>query len=161
MIATTHGRQTIDSVLFDPRTLVPYWERANGSETTAVSFSARGVTGQITADVAGGRDVHASAHATVYSSTMDDFVIRSLPLSAGYRSVLSFWSGDHIEVDSVSVQVSGVDASKSGARPTWTVDFVEPAATETLWVDDDSREIVKHTYLWKRDGSLSEVSKTC
>jgi hypothetical protein len=46
---------------------------------------------------------------------------------------------------------------RSGKPGVWVVDFLEPYAIETLWIDRRSRRITKHVYTWRRDGSHSEV----
>ena len=39
----------------------------------------------------------------------------------------------------------------------WVVEFAEPYAVETLWIDKASRRAVRHQYTWRRDGTESEV----
>lgn len=39
----------------------------------------------------------------------------------------------------------------------WVVDFAEPYAVETLWIDHVTRRVLLHAYAYKRDVSRSHV----
>lgn len=83
---------------------------------------------------------------------MDNLVVRSLPLAPRYQTVLPFWDGDRLELDTVRVRPLGV----SGVAA-WVVDFSEPYAVETLWIDRATRGVLRHEYVYRRDGSRSHV----
>ena len=148
MVVTRGDRTTTDSVRFDPVTLTLDWEWASASPTSVVRWAdsrLRGTvdTGRLRATV------DLAAPGPVYSSTMDNVVIERLPLAEGYRTVLDFWDGDHLERDTIRVRES------PGSR--WAVEFAEPYAVERLWIDKASRRTVRHSYTWRRDGTESEV----
>ena len=146
MRATRRGGTTTDSVRFNPVTLALQWERS--SLPSAVQK--RGVRLIGTVDSGPNRKaVDTAAPDPIYSSTMDALVIQHLPLADRYSAVLEFWSGDHLEQD--TVRVRGREAHR------WVVDFAEPYALETLWIDGTSHEVVRHLYTWRRDGTQSEV----
>lgn len=139
-----------------PQTLVAYSERTFGADTQVVAFGERASGWQWTA-TGSHHTVDASIPGFVYSSTMDNLVIRALPLSAGYKRVLPFWDGGRLEMDTVDVRASGAANAHSAAAREWIVDFGEPYAVEALWIDRATRRIVRHVYTWRRDGTRSEV----
>lgn len=149
-IATRAGRTTWDSVRFDPITLALVWERSSGPSPTAIRVSGSRLVGVLGSGKRR-RAFAADATGPVFSSTMDAFVIQHLPLADRYSRVLDFWDGDHLERDTVRVRES--------APKGWVVDFAEPYAVETLWIDRGSFSIARHRYQWRRDGMLSEVAK--
>lgn len=148
MVATGHDHTTTDSVRFDPGTLALQWERT--SEPSAVRRSGARLVGTVDSGLAR-RTVNLPASGPVYSSSMDNVVIEHLPLAEGYRAVLTFWDGNHLERD--TVRVRGRESHR------WVVAFAEPYAIETLWIDSTSRAVTRHLYTWRRDGTQSEVVK--
>ena len=150
MIATSHGETTIDSLLFNYRTLTPVWEHVHGADSQAVEFSTSRITGR-----SGLRRIDIATPGVAYSSTMDNIVIQCLALAAGYHVVLPFWDGDHLEMDTVRVRPPGTRQGNGASA--WVVDFVEPYATETLWIDRTSRRVLRHVYTSTRDGTRSIV----
>ena len=148
MIATRAGRTTRDSVRFDPMTLALMWERSSGPSPTAVTVSGSHLAGTLGSGRSR-RPLAAVVSGPVYSSTMDDFVIQRLPLAVRFRRVLDFWDGNQVERDTVRV--------RAGGAKDWVVEFGEPYAVETLWIDRASRRITRHRYQWRRDGTQSEV----
>jgi hypothetical protein len=148
MIATRGGRTTWDSVGFDPVTLALVWERSNGPSPEAIRVSGSRLLG-----VQGSGDARrafaAQAPGPVYSSTMDDFVIQRWALAAPSPRVLDFWDGDHLERDTVRVRENGAQDL--------VVEFAEPYAVETLWIDRESFKIIRHRYQWRHDGTQSET----
>jgi len=146
MVATGHGRTTTDSVRFDPGTLALISEWSSVPSDVRVSGSR--VTGTVGRGAALKR-VNVGAPGLLFSSTMDNLVVERLPLTDGYRSVLAFWAGDHLERDTVQV--------RGGGAGRWVVDFAEPYAVETLWIESAPRRISRHLYTWRRDGTQSEV----
>lgn len=147
---------TVDSVVYDPRTLVAFSERTFGADTQVVAFGER-ATGWQSTSTSSQQTLDVSTPGFVYSSTMDNLVIRALPLSVGYKRVLPFWDGGRLEMDTVEVRASGEANADSAAAREWIVDFGEPYAVETLWIDRATRRIVRHVYTWRRDGTSSEV----
>ena len=152
MSSVSRGDTAVDSVLFDARTLIPLWEHAHGRESFAVHFTQTLITGWLREPGSSARDLHASTRGFAYSATMDNVVVRSLPLAPRYQTVLPFWDGDRLELDTVRVRPLG--APGTGA---WVVDFVEPYAVETLWIDRATRRVARHEYVYTRDGSRSHV----
>lgn len=150
MIVTRAGRTSWDSVRFDPVTLALVWERSLGPPATVITVAGSRLEGRL-GTAKGPRPFAAVASGPVFSSTMDDFVIQRLPLAEGSPRVLAFWDGSRLERDTVRVRESGAKG--------WVVDFAEPYAVETLWIDRASRGILRHTYRWRRDGTQSEVAE--
>lgn len=152
MTSVSRGDTVVDSVVFDARTLIPLWEHAHGRESFAVRFTRTLITGWLEEAGSPGRTLSATAPGFAYSATMDNVVVRSLPLAPGYQTVLPFWDGDRLELDTVRVRPLGV--SDTGA---WVVDFAEPYAVETLWIDRATRRVMRHEYAYARDGSRFHV----
>lgn len=152
MTSMSHGDTVIDSVLFNARTLIPVWEHARGRQSWDIAFGAARITGYVSGPDSAHRRVDVAIPGFAYSSTMDHVVVRGLPLRPGYQIVLPFWDGDRLEMDTVRVRELG----ERGAGA-WVVDFVEPYATETLWIDRSSRRVLRHVYVYARDGSRAHV----
>ena len=152
MTSVSRGDTTVDSVLFNARTLVPVWEHAHGRQSWDVAFGTARITGHVSSSGSADQPVNVEIPGFAYSSTMDNTVVCALPLRPGYAVVLPFWDGDHLEMDTVRVRALG---SKS-AGP-WVVQLVEPYATETLWIDRASRRLLRHVYVNPRTGSSEHV----
>ena len=152
MTSISHGDTVVDSVLFNARTLVPVWEHAGGRQSWRVAFGAARITGYVSGPDSAQRPVDVAIPGFAYSSTMDNVVVRALPLRPGYQIAVPFWDGDRLEMDTVRVRALG--GRPQGA---WVVDFVEPYATETLWIDRSSRRVLRHVYVYARDGSRAHV----
>lgn len=150
MITTRAGRTTWDSLRFDPVTLALVWERSGGPSPTAIRVSGSRLLG-VLGSGKGRRTFAAEAPGPVYSSTMDDFVVQRLALTGPSPRVLDFWDGDRLERDTVRVRETEAHG--------WVVEFAEPYAVETLWIDRGSFRIVRHRYQWRRDGTQSEIVK--
>lgn len=148
------GRTTVDSVLFDPSTLVPSWEHSHGSRAQNVAFSPTRITGQVSTGGSPARSIDVAIPGFAYSSTMDDLVVRSLPFTPEYCVALAFWNGDHVEIDTVRVRSQRATHKTVGDKTAWVVDFVEPYSTETMWIERASRRVIRHVYTW-RDGRRS------
>lgn len=155
MVATFHGRATVDSLMFDRRTLVPIWEHAVGSTSRSIAFERGHVRGEERGLTGKPHAVDVRSSEVVYSTTMDDIVTGRLPFARGYRTALHFWTGDRIETDTARV-ISYVVAGASSAAH-WVVELHEPEAVETLWIEDASRRVIRHTYTRRSDGGRSEV----
>lgn len=156
MVTTVHGRVSLDSVMFDQRTLAPIWMRTVGSITSSVTFDGDRIRGRVRMLESAPHVIDTLSPGPVYSTTMDDIVSSRLPFSPGYTTVLRFWAGVGIETDTVRV------ASHQGANaqiPTahWLVELREPGIVETLWVDEETRRVVRHVYTRRRDGARTDV----
>ena len=152
MTSVSGGDTAVDSVLFNVRTLVPMWEHAHGRQSWDVAFDTARITGHVSSSGAADTPIDVKIPGFAYSSTMDNTVVCALPLRAGYTVVLPFWDGDHLEMDTVRVPALG-----NNSTGPWIVQFVEPFATETLWIDRASRRIVRHVYVDPRTGSREHV----
>ncbi len=152
MTSMSHGDTVVDSVLFNARTLIPVWEHAHGRQSWNVAFGTTRITGHVSNYGSADQPIDAGIPGFAYSSTMDNTVVCALPLRPGYQAVLPFWDGDHLETDTVRVRALG-----SGSERVWVVDFVEPYATETLWIDRSSPKVLRHVYVYARDGSRAHV----
>lgn len=155
MTSVSGGDTVVDSVLFDARTLVPVWEHAHGRQSWDVAFGSARITGHVSKSGAADTPIDVEIPGFAYSSTMDNTVVCALPLRAGYAVVLPFWDGDHLEMDTVRVPALG----NNSAGP-WVVQFVEPYATETLWIDRASRRLLRHVYRNPRTGSREHVERS-
>ena len=157
MVATSHGHHSVDTVGYDMRTLRVVWEHLHAGTSTLVEFDGAQVIG----DSIGSNSTHRRFHLTTpgfaYSSTMDNAVVQRLPLRPGYVIALPFWDGDHLEIDTVRVRHPGQTGRSQDGTKTWVVELAEPWAIETLFIDRQSRRIVRHVYTWRRDGSYSDV----
>lgn len=152
MTSVSRGDTTVDSVLFNARTLVPVWEHAHGRQSWDVAFGTARITGHVSSSGSADQPVNVEIPGFAYSSTMDNTVVCALPLRPGYAVVLPFWDGDHLEMDTVRVAALG----NNPAGP-WVVQLVEPYATETLWIDRASRRLLRHVYVNPRTGSSEHV----
>ena len=152
MTSVSRGDTTVDSVLFNARTLVPVWEHAHGRQSWDVAFGTARITGHVSSAGSAEQPVDVEIPGFAYSSTMDNTVVCALPLRPGYAVVLPFWDGDHLEMDTVRVRALG----STSAGP-WVVQLVEPYATETLWIDRASRRLLRHVYVNPRTGSREHV----
>lgn len=152
MTSVSHRDTAVDSVMFNARTLIPVWEHAHGRQSWSVAFGTARITGHVSNSGSADQPVDVGIPGFAYSSTMDNTVVCALPLRPGYQAVLPFWDGDHLETDTVRVRALG-----SGSERVWVVDFVEPYATETLWIDRSSRKVLRHVYVYARYGSRAHV----
>jgi hypothetical protein len=157
MVSTSRGRRSVDTVAFDAATLRLAWEHLHGTTSTFVRFDGAQLLGDSIRSDSTPRRFRLDAPRITYSSTMDNVVIQRLPLRPNYTIALPFWDGDHVEVDTVRVRDEKYPTPRSGKPGVWVVDFLEPYAIETLWVDRRSRRVTKHVYAWRGDGSHSEV----
>lgn len=157
MVATSRGHRSVDTVAFDSRTLRLVWEHLHGSTSTRVKFEGGQVIGDSIGSDSTRRQLHLTTPGFAYSSTMDNAVVQRLPLRSGYVVALPFWDGDHLEIDTVRVRDSGQTVTSPAGTSAWVVDFIEPYAIETLFIDPRTRRIIRHVYTWRRDGSHSDV----
>ncbi len=155
MVATVRGQVSIDSVMFDSATLLPVWERLAGGLVMSVSFKPGRMYGSIGPDPGEKRAIDQRIDGPVFSTTMDDIVTSRLPLIRGADTVLYFWSGDHVEIDTARVVSRRNGSSGHGAQ--WMIELREPGTIETLWVDDRSRRILRHFYIQRGSGLRSEL----
>ena len=160
MIATRGGVTTTDSILFDPRTLVPVWEHVRGADVRLVTFGPSQVVTRVSNGGGPGRTINTPTRGFVYSSVMDDLVVQSLPFANGYRAVLPFWGGEALEMDTVTVRTEADASAQSHASAAWVVDLAEPYTIETLWIDRSSRWITRHLYRVRQTGAIAEVVST-
>ena len=159
MTATAHGRQSIDSVLFDSSTLRPIWERTHGPGMSAViTFDSGRVRAEIRRAAAPVEVTELPLDGSMYTSTMDDIVVRHLPLAVGEQTVLRFWSGNRFETDTLRV-AAYERRSATASAGMWTVQLFEPGTIETFWIDEASRLISRHRYTRRSDGAESELVK--
>lgn len=156
MVTTVHGRASVDSVMFDERTLTPIWMRTVGSMTSSVTFDGDRIRGRVRIRDRATRLIDTLSRGPVYSTTMDDIVSSRLPFSAGSTTVLHFWIGAGIETDTVRI-VSREGASAQIPTAHWLVELREPGVVETLWVEESTRRVVRHVYTRRGDGARAEV----
>lgn len=76
-----------------------------------------------------------------------DDLLRSLPLREGYERVLPLYSegDDSLEMDTVRI------VSRTGGR--WTLRFADPVIVATYEIDDHTRLIVRHEYVFRKTGA--------
>lgn len=157
MTASSHGRTTIDSVLFDRRTLLPLWERSHGGVTESVRFGGPWLVGSMVDSAGTAHPFTIASPGFAYSSVMDNVVVRSLPLAPGYTAVVPFFDGGQLELDTVRVASAEQTNPPAGGPTPWLVTLAEPYVVESLWIDPRSRRIVRHVYTSRADGHRLRV----
>lgn len=72
MISTRRASASVDSVLFDSRTMIPYWERLYGRDTIIVAFANDRASGWRSTNDSGHVAINVPTPGFVYVSTMGD-----------------------------------------------------------------------------------------
>jgi hypothetical protein len=138
LVVSGHVREKpfVDSSLVKRQGLAPVWEVARfGSKIDRWTYDGQRVN-QHTYGV------------SVFSFQELDDLLRSLPLRAGYERILPLYSegDDSVEMDTVRIM------SRSTAGR-WTLRFADPAIVATYDVDERTRQIVRHEFVLRRDGT--------
>jgi len=158
MTGGARGREYTDSLLFYRATLRPIWEHLHsGGMTTVLSFDGAHVKGRVTRTDSAARQIDLTTAVPSFSGTIDDVVVQSVPLVSGYHVVLPFVGGAGVvDLDTIRVRRRERVSTPKGPRDSWAVDLSYPSGSETLWIDAETRAIVRHIYTVK-DHSQREV----
>lgn len=137
----------VDSVLMLRHTLAPVWEHSHQpSKTMLLAFSDSAVTGEWTPADSAMRSVHHPLPRPVFNAAAQELLISSLPLAAGYQTLIPIYSFElgGMELDTLSVVGTGrVQLRAGGERDAWKLAFGDPFVTATYWVDRETREILR------------------
>jgi hypothetical protein len=135
-----------DTMVFNAKGLVPIWERMY-SHSAAHSVVRRieyhgpqiHVVSQVNDSAPTSVDLAASASALAFNQL--EWVMRSLPLRAGYRALVPLYSeGDNaMELD--TVQVLGRAAETGPQRSHWRVRFADRMIYSVYYLDEQTRGV--------------------
>jgi hypothetical protein len=127
----------VDSSLVKRHGLAPVWEVARfGSKITRWTYDGQRVNQH-------------TYRVPVFSFQELDDLLRVLPLREGYERILPLYSegDDSVEMDTVRVMSRSSDGR-------WTLRFADPAIVATYDVDEGTRQIVRHEFVLRRDGTV-------
>jgi hypothetical protein len=149
------GGEIVDTAIADLRTLRAVAHRSHQpTKTMRFDFAGSDADGLVTEsasanDSSSAKSVHQSLGGPIFDSNVIDLVVASLPLERGFSAELPFFiyeRGGRVPMTVAVRDRSMVDSPTLGKRDAWIVSVAVPGAPATVWVDAETRAVLRVRY---------------
>jgi hypothetical protein len=147
--------EIVDTAIADLVTLRAIAHRSHQpARTMRFDFVGSDVHGMVTEssdtkDSAAAKSVHQSLGGPIFDSNIIDLVVASLPLEPGFSAQLPFFiyeRGGRVPMTVAVTNRSTFDSPTLGKRGVWIVTVAVPGAPATVWVDSQTRAVLRVRY---------------
>jgi hypothetical protein len=147
------GGEIVDTAIDELHTLRAFAHRSHQpTRTMSFDFRADGASGTVTFKTASGdsvANVNQNVGGAIFDSNVIDLVVAALPLRSGFSGDLPFFiyeRGGRVVIPVSVRDHASIPFARLGKRDTWVVSVGVPGAPATIWVDSETRAVLRVRY---------------